>query len=264
MGFHKTIKKLEHTQTMKPDKVLTMYLNTDLSDQDQQGGEWEIALKNGFNRLEEYLDVSSKEELKKLKQLRKKIDDYVYSLKRSLPRSIVVFASVDDALWETFELHVPVETFFYWEEKPMLDQLKALHAKHPLTALVLMQQNQVKIIETSFGAIHGSKMYEFDLDNEDWRIHSGPHPTGPSNGTQITQHDHYDQRVKVHQQRWWKSFGSKLDQKAAKQQWERIILIGDKEESDVLEDVMNKKVDAKIHKNLLNENEHKVLKELVG
>jgi hypothetical protein len=263
MTFHKIMKKLENTQTIKPDKVLTMYLNTDLSDQDQQGGEWEIALKNGFNRLEQYLDVSCKEELKKLKQLREKIDKHVYNLKRKLPRSIVVFSSVDQSLWEVFELQVPVETVFYWEEQPMIDQLKALHKKYPLTALVLMQQNQVKIMETSFGVLHQTEVYEFDLDNEDWRIHSGPHPTGPSN-TQITQHDHYDQRVKVHQQRWWKSFGSQLDQKAAKQKWERIMLIGDKEEADVLDRVMNKTVDAKIQKNLLNEDEHKVLKELVG
>lgn len=55
MSFPKLIKKLENLHLHAPDKMLTVYLNTDRSDPDQQGGEWKIALKNGFNRLEEYL-----------------------------------------------------------------------------------------------------------------------------------------------------------------------------------------------------------------
>ncbi|WP_078544920.1 VLRF1 family aeRF1-type release factor [Litchfieldia alkalitelluris] len=264
MTFQKKLKQLQYEQRVKPDKILTMYLNTDRSDQDQQGGEWEIALKNGFNRLEQYLEASSTEELRNLQQIREKVEPYVLSMKRNLPRSIILFATADESLWEVFELQVPVDTYFFWEEQPMLDQLVALHENYPSTALVLMQQNQAKIIETSFGTLHNTETYEFDLDDENWRIHAGPQPSSISNGASATQQDHVDNRVKVHQQRWWKSFGSMLDQIAAKQNWERIMLVGDREGTDFLEESMNKKVHKKIQKNLLNENEHKVLKELVG
>ena len=108
--------------------MLTVYLNTDRSDPDQQGGEWKIALKNGFNRLEEYLE-SAPEEQERLKDLRLKVEEYVHSKERELPRSFIFFASRDSGIWEALELQVPVETNFYWEEDPMLDALKELHGE---------------------------------------------------------------------------------------------------------------------------------------
>lgn len=61
MSFQRTMNKLENLSLQKPDKLLTVYLNTDRSDPDQQGGEWKIALKNGFNSLVEYLESAPEE-----------------------------------------------------------------------------------------------------------------------------------------------------------------------------------------------------------
>lgn len=262
MSFKKKVAKLENLILQKPDKVLTMYLNTDRSDPDQQGGEWKIALKNGFNSFEQYLAASDEEEKKRLKTIREKVEAYIFEKERELPRSVIIFASAS-GVWEAFDVQIPISTQFYWEETPVLDQLKELYMNYPQTGLVLMQQNQVKIIETALGYLGDSEFFEYDMETEDWRIHAGPPPSSQMNGGKATQQDHFEDRVRVNQERWWKSLGSKLDKKAADGMWEKIILIGDKEEADVLENNMNKTITLKIQKNLLNEKEHKVLEEVL-
>jgi hypothetical protein len=266
MSFQKTLDKLEHLTLQKPDKLLTIYLNTDRRDPDQQGGEWKIALKNGFNRLQEYLE-SAPEECEKLQAIRPKVENYILSQERELPRSFIIFASADSGIWETFEIQIPVETNFYWEEKPNLDQLKSLHDQYPCTGLVLLQQNQIKILTTAFGELQSSESMVFDLDTEDWRRNEGPHHADVSMGSgggKASQQDEYDERLTANQQRWWKSLGSILDKKAADENWEKIILVGDKEEAAVLSENMNKKVHDTIQKNLLNDNEHKVIEKLLA
>jgi hypothetical protein len=261
------MEKLSNMKFTKPDKVLSLYLHTDRSHPDQQGGEWKIALKNGFNRLEEYTESSSQEEWKRLRAIREKIEQYVTGLERKLPRGLIIFASGDSGLWETFELQVPAETNFHWEEEPVLDDLKKLYQDHPLTALVLMQQNQIKILTSSFAQLENSESIEFVLEIDDWRKHEGPSHASSSMGSgavkTATQVDHYQERLKANQTRWIKSLGSKLDKKAADNKWDRIILVGDKEEAELLKVNMNKPVDEIIQKNLLNENEHTVIEKLL-
>jgi hypothetical protein len=266
MSLTKTLNKLENLHLQKPDKLLTMYLNTDRRDPDQQGGKWKIAMKNGFNSFEEYLDVSNAEEKKKMNGIREKIETYVLSLERDLPRSIIVFASEDSGIWETFELQVPVKTNFYWEEYAVLDQLKELQSKYPLTGLILLQQNQVKMIQTQFGEVEDTQMFHFDLDTEEWRRHAGPQPADiniGSNGGSANQDDHFKEKIEAHQKRWYKSLGSKLDQEAANRKWNKIILVGDKGTGNVLSKNMNKEVHGIIQKNLLNEKEERVLEEIL-
>ncbi|MEC1943460.1 hypothetical protein P9E64_20905, partial [Bacillus velezensis] len=66
MAIDSLIGKLKYVMTESPDKMLSLYVNTDMRNPDQQGGEWKIALKTGFRRLKEYLSVSDPEEEKSL------------------------------------------------------------------------------------------------------------------------------------------------------------------------------------------------------
>ncbi len=64
MAIDSLINKLQYVQLVPPDKILSLYLNTDTRDPEQQRGEWKIALKSGFSRLKEYLAASNPEEEK--------------------------------------------------------------------------------------------------------------------------------------------------------------------------------------------------------
>jgi hypothetical protein len=267
MTLQKALNKLENLHLQKPDKLLTMYLNTDRRDPDQQGGKWKIALKNGFNRFEEYLEISNDEEKKRFHSIREKVETYVLSLERDLPRSIIVFASEDSGIWETFELQVPVKTNFYWEEFAELDQLKEIHSQNPPTGVILLQQNQAKLIQTALGRVEDTEMYKLDIETEEWRRHAGPQPADinlGSNGGSANQDDHYQERIEAHQKRWYKSLASKLDQEAANRSWEKIILVGDKGTGQLLSENMNKKIDEILQKNLLNQKEETILEEVLA
>ncbi|KAA6450212.1 VLRF1 family aeRF1-type release factor [Bacillus atrophaeus] len=259
MSFNTLIKKLKHVQLESPDKMLSLYVNTDVRDPEQQGGEWKIVLKTGFSRLKEYLAASDPEEEKCLDALIKKIYQYIDGKGKDMPRSFVFFASHHSRIWEVIELKMPVETRFYWEESAVLDQLEALHEEYPSTAFVLTQQNEVKIIETVLGEIEAIEHYEYDLVNETWEPHEAKHESPPSSMDQEDVKDH----IKDNQKRLYKRLASRLDEKAAAKKWERLIIAGDKETADILDRHMNKPIHTKIQKNLLNENEHKVIEDLL-
>lgn len=155
-------------------------------------------------------------------------------------------------------MQVPVETRFYWEETAVLDQLELLREQFPSTAFILTQQNEVKIIETVLGKIEGVEHYHYDVINESWK----PQDVSGSRSASMDE-DAAKAHVEENQNRLYKRLASNLDQKAASHQWERLVIAGDKETADILDQHMNKPIDQIIPKNLLNENEHKVIEELL-
>lgn len=108
MAIDSLINKLQYVQLEPPDKILSLYLNTDMRDPEQQGGEWKIALKSGFSRLKEYLAASDPEEEKCLDGIRAKMNQYLNAMGKDMPRSLVFFVS-DSGIWEPIKLQVPVE-----------------------------------------------------------------------------------------------------------------------------------------------------------
>ncbi|MGY4714849.1 VLRF1 family aeRF1-type release factor [Bacillus amyloliquefaciens] len=257
MAIDSLIGKLKYVMTESPDKMLSLYVNTDMRNPDQQGGEWKIALKTGFRRLKEYLSVSDPEEEKSLVRIMERVYQYIDGLGKEMPRSLVFFASGEGGIWETIELQVPVETRFYWEETAVLDQLELLREQFPSTAFILTQQNEVKIIETVLGKIEGVEHYQYDVINESWK------PQDVSGSSASMDEDAAKAHVEENENRLYKRLASNLDQKAASHQWERLVIAGDKETADILDQHMNKPIDRIIPKNLLNENQHKVIEELL-
>lgn len=266
MSMNKELKRLENFYAQKPDQVLSMYLNTDLADPEQQGGEWKIHFKNGMNNFEHYLQESgNKDELKKFRSLKEDLEKYVMDYERNLSKSLVVFASTDGELWFAQPIQMPVKTEFFWEDSPQIDQLKEIHNKFPKTGIILVQQENVKIIEAELGAVNDTDHYELDLNTEDWRQSVGPHHADSSMGSggKSPQKEQFDDRFRANQHRWYKSLAPKLDKKAKDNGWEEIYLVGNKEEAEDIHSNMNKEIKELVPKNLLEHEETKVLEEVV-
>ncbi|WP_226035966.1 VLRF1 family aeRF1-type release factor [Aquibacillus saliphilus] len=267
MKLEKKLKDLQSVQLNKPNRVLTMYLNTDPSDPDQQGGEWKIQLKNGLNSFENYLEESGdKEELKYFKNVRTKVEDFVYENKLDLQKSIVLFASPDESVWFAEKLQMNVKTEFHWQDSPVTDQLYQMHTNFPKTGIILVQQSQVKIIEAELGAVLETKHYQLDLDTEDWRQFAGPDKAGATmgKGGKNLQQDHFDNRFRANQKRWYKNLAPNLDKLAKDHQWERIYIVGEKEEARDIEQHMNKDVYEIQGMNILDREESKVIEKVVA
>lgn len=94
MPIDSLIKKLRYVQLEPPDKILSLYLNTDMRDPEQQGGEWKITLKSGFGRLKEYLAASDPEEEKCLNAISDKIYQHLNGIGKNMPRSLVQIADM--------------------------------------------------------------------------------------------------------------------------------------------------------------------------
>ncbi|WP_079710896.1 VLRF1 family aeRF1-type release factor [Paraliobacillus ryukyuensis] len=259
--------KLKNLKLEKPNSVLTMYLNTDPADPDQQGGEWKIHLKNGLNRFENYLTKDEdKDELHNFQKIRKQVESFFQENQKDLKKGVILFASSDESVWIADIVQVPVETNFYWQETPVIDQLEQIYRDFPRLGIVLVQQNQVKTIEAELGFVEETKLFELDLDTEDWRQHEGPHHADASmgKGGKNTQTDQFDKRFRENQKRWYKRLAPTLDKKAKDQQWEKIYVAGEEHEANDLASYMQKNIDQVIHQNILDQEEHHVLEKIIG
>src|SRR5699024_8362776 len=78
MTFHSQVKELKAIKKEGANKVFSMYLNTDPSDPDQQGGKWKIQFKNGLRNFETYLkEGDNQEEIRNFKKIKKKVKKYL-------------------------------------------------------------------------------------------------------------------------------------------------------------------------------------------
>ncbi|WP_181349571.1 VLRF1 family aeRF1-type release factor [Thalassobacillus sp. CUG 92003] len=266
MDLSKEIKKLENIHLEKPQKVFTMYLNTDPSDPEQQAGEWKIHLKNGLNNFEQYLQDNDSDEKRNWWAAKENVEKFIHENEQNFAKSVVVFASGDESVWFAERFQMPVTTEFYWEETPVLDQLKTMHEKFPKTGIILTQKNEIKVINAELGNLKGTRLYELDLNTEDWKQHTGPHKAQPAMGSggKSSKSDEYQERFEANRYRWYKSIAPKLDKLAKDNEWENIYIVGDKEEAEDLEDNMNKEITDKVNKNLLDHEEMSVINEVVN
>ena len=268
MDLNNQLKHLEHVRREGANKIFTMYLNTDPSDPDQQGGKWKINFKNGMRNFESYLqEDDNKEELKNFQLVKRKVEKFVYGHEPDLLRSIIVFATADEEIWFADRIQMRVETSFTWQETPELDQLRTLKEHYPKAGIILVQQNEIKIIESDLNRVEDTTSFELDLNTDNWRQKKGPRKgsaiTGAP-GASNYQQDKFEARYQENKHRWYKKIAPKIDKRAKDHNWEKIIVVGEADPAIQLKEEMNKPVNDVIQKNMLDHDESKVLQEVFG
>lgn len=266
MDMNQQLKQLEQFRTEGANKVFTMYLNTDPADPDQQGGKWKINFKKGMHNFEQYLqEDNNKEELKNFQLIKTKVEKYVHAHEPDLLKGIIVFATGDEEVWFADRVQMRLETTFSWQETPELGQFKRLKVAYPKSGIILVQQEEIKIIESELNRIENTTSYELDLDTDDWRQKKGPrkgNATKGAPGASNYQQDHFNARYEANKQRWYKKIAPQLDKQA--KDWEKIYIVGEADPTNELKRQMNKSADEVIHKNMLDQDETKVLQEVFG
>src|SRR5690625_4575889 len=114
MSVVENIKKIK---AKKDDTViLSLYLNTDVTDRNQANGEWKIHLKNGMKELKEQVKKKDdQEELKALQNLLDKAETEIYAKQKEMQRGLILIASADGELWRERILQVPETTSIRWD-----------------------------------------------------------------------------------------------------------------------------------------------------
>ncbi|MCG3419675.1 VLRF1 family aeRF1-type release factor [Oceanobacillus jordanicus] len=261
MNFNKEIEKLENIRREGPNKVFTMYLNTDPSDPEQQGGEWKIHLKNGLRNFEQYLEESGdKEELKNFQLVKQKVEKFVKGNEQEFLRSVFIIATADEEVWFADRVQMRMNTEFFWQETPELTQLRKLTDVYPKSGIILVQQDEIKVIEAYLNEIEDTDSFELDLDTNDWRKKKGPRPALGQGSTM--QKDGFQSRFNANKHRWYKQIAPKLDKRAKEHEWEKLFVIGEPDPANALTEELNKPVEKVIQKNMLDHEESKVLEEV--
>jgi len=266
MDLEKQIQRLERVRGEGSNKMLTMYLNTDPADPDQQGGKWKINLKNGLRNFDKYLHESNDpEEIKSFHTVREKVNKYIKDNELNLRKGLILFATADGSVWFTARVQVRLKTDMYWQETPELEQLRAVREQYPKAGIILVQHNQVKIIESSLNEIEDTIHYELDLDTEDWREKLGPQKTRGDMppGAHNLQTDQFNSRYEANRQRWYKSIAPKLDKRAKDKEWDKIIVMGEADAANAILELMNKPVDEVIQKNMFYQEDQQILNEVL-
>src|SRR5699024_1145631 len=142
MSFQHYVQELRSIHQSGANKVFSMYLNTDPSDPEQQGGKWKIQFKNGLRNFKAYLkEDNNHEELRNFKSIEQKVEKYVSDYEQHLLKGIIIFATADDEVWIAERLQVRLTTEFFWDATPQLQQLEQLIENYPRTGIILVQQN---------------------------------------------------------------------------------------------------------------------------
>ncbi|SDI83770.1 VLRF1 family aeRF1-type release factor [Natribacillus halophilus] len=240
--------------------ILTIYLNTDISDQSQTRGEWQIRLKNGMNDLEDYAKKSeSQEEKNALKNLLDKAETKIYDKQKDMQKSFVLMASADGQLWKVKILQAPVETSFHWERQAETGQLEQLLHEYPETGIIVTQQRDVTFIQAALGEIREEKKFHWDLKKEDWVDYQDPSPPSATD----TSEDHFQRRFEENKHRWYKSLASILTKEIKNRNLNGVYLVGSKVSTrDLGQHLDETHVIGTVPKNLGSKPSHEILNEV--
>lgn len=259
----------EELQTLKDfhcDKrcVLSVYLNTNPADPDQQKGAWKIQLKSGFKRLEEYLQASNdQEEMASFKKAKELVVREIESNQNDLKKGVVIFASSNPEIFSVHYVQIAIETDFYWEDHPVIDKLENMLKSYPNSGIIMPSFGNVRFLDTAMGYVADDFTYTFDSGLDVWREQKGLNPSG-NRGTGGSHVDDLDDRLKENLERFYKSLANDIGKMKKQRHWDEIHVVGEAEYSQSFAAALPSKPNSLIHKNLNNSSADKVLHEVFG
>lgn len=262
MALAKELDALKDFRCEEGKCVLSVYLNTDRANKNQQKGEWKIRLKNGLKRLEEYLIASGEtSQLKSYRKLKRKVEKEIKGNQSLLLKSVVIFASDEKDLWSVHYLQLPVETSFHWENAPVLDQLTKLKNDFPKSAIIMPSRDEIKIYDIDLGEVKDTHVYQFDPESEDWRFKTGAAATDriASSANHV---DDYQQRFEENLNRFYKKIAGNIENMYREREWKAVYLVGEPEKVRSLKSQLKVEINGAVNKNLNNSDASKVLEQV--
>ncbi|MFD1206863.1 MULTISPECIES: VLRF1 family aeRF1-type release factor [Sporosarcina] len=239
--------------------VLSVYLNTNPADPEQQKSAWKIQLKNGLKRIDEYLQASDdQQEIQAYKKVKDKVMKEIEDHQNDLNKGVVIFASAEPELWSVHYVQVQVKTNFYWEDHPIVEQMEYMLKAYPQAGIILPSFGEVRILDTAMGFINDEKKYSFDSGLEVWREQKGLNSSF-QRGTGGSHTDDLDQRLKENLERFYKEMGSIVDKMKKERQWKEVYVVGEAELANSFSRTMRDKPTNSIYKNLNNVEPKKIL-----
>lgn len=228
--------------------VLSVYLNTNPADPEQQQAAWRIHLKSGLKRLDEYIVASGDEkELKAYRSVKDQVMKEVENKQNDLAKGVIIFAAAAPELWSVHYVQVAVKTSFHWENHAVTEALEYMIKAYPEAGIILPSYSNVRILDTAMGRVHDEVVYEFDSGLDVWKEQKG---VISSIQRGIGCHtDGFDKRLKENVDRFYKDMGTIVNKMKTKRGWKEIHVAGEAELANSFASILREKPESCIHKN---------------
>ncbi len=205
---------------LKSEKVLSLYLNVDPTDPENQGSPpaWKLWFKNATKEM-------------KGSDALKRVADYLEQYHRPAGKGLVIFAGPDDFWWEQ---HIPmtVNSQVHYGA-PQVVQLMAIMDTYERYAVVLVSEEEARLMTAFMGWPEGGVSAQFDLDTSDWGgevISMSADRGGPD--------ESYKGRVEENIRRFWRDVAENVEKFVKKQDVKRIVLGGSRDAALALREML--------------------------
>lgn len=250
-------KELKTLQEMKETKlgVLSIYLSTSPDMRDQ----WKIVLKNEFKEIHAMLSEStSHDELKSFTKVRDMVDRALSDSRGVVQRSIIVFASEEDKLFEVHYLPIDVISEVHWSPKPKLHQLEQLQKEYPNVGIILTNKGAITILNTLLGEVDEELRYELDIDTNDWKKYQG-RAARSRVAAGSSQQEKFQKRMDANLENYYREIAQEVKDMKSRWDWKEVILIGESDQANFFASALDKKPEKIIYKNLKKASHQEIL-----
>lgn len=244
------------------ERFLTVYLHIPSSTGPRP--EWVIRLKNGLKKLTEYAEAGDdRDALKQLLKLKGLVEKEAESRQPDMKNGLFVVAGSSGNLFAFVNMQTPLPNSFYWEDRPMLEEMEQVMEQFPSAGIVQVGSESVTVIDTELAEVRREYNFEWDPESEDWRPYVGL--AGPGRKASSSTHrDRFLLRLEANRQRWMQRLLPVLDRFQRQKRWKEILFIGEKPLAQELANQVRFPKKQVIGKNLNGASPHAVLDEVFG
>lgn len=220
--------------------------------------DWKIRFKNGMNRMSEYIECSSPDQLDLFAMIRQKVERKIQDYQTILTNSLVCFATSDHILF--YRLQIPVQNDFQWRRQPATDQLHQLLQKYPKSAILLLQHGKVTMITSQLGEILKQITFLFNFQTHRWQLLSSSSNDEP-HSFMLPQRDVRNFQKNV--SRWYRQITPTIRQYLHKNQSQQIYVTGPASLRKALTKNLQIKITSEKNHNYANKTAQHILKEMI-
>ena len=166
-----------------------------------------------------------------------------------IQRSIIIFASETNRMFEVHYLPIFVDPEVHWSPKPKLHQLEKLQGTFPNTGIILTNRGAITIFNTMLGEIDSEVSYELNIDTNDWRKFQGRSARSRT-ASSTSQQEKFQKRMDENLEKYYREVAAEVKDLKAEWNWNRVIEIGESDQANYFSSALNEKPDKIIYKNL--------------
>ncbi len=230
--------------------VLSVFCRTDPREpanmSDSPG--WQIALRNGLRDTAARVEAEPEAYAAALELSAEAERRLTAAPPADRGRSVALFLSAGGKLDRFENFQIPIrEDFSTLDSGPVVWPMVDVIDRGQPTALVLLSNDRIRLLEWSDGKAADVEGGSWDLELGDWREYRGAARANPTRGQQsVVNTEAYDDRVGVWQTRFVKESAKRIAEAVARPEIQRVIVAADGDLGRQFEAAISEQIQSKV------------------